>query len=63
MPRPKGHNDYCQRCEDFNTVLDGVCCACGWNVIEKREATTEEMERASARLQIGIDELKSYFDK
>ncbi len=59
---PKGQNDYCPECEEFNAVLGGVCCRCGWNVKESRQATDEEVEAAAGRLDAGIAKLREFLD-
>jgi hypothetical protein len=63
MKRSRGVNDYCQSCEEFNAVLDGVCCQCGWHVAENRQATPDEIERVSGELQRSIDELNRFLGK
>lgn len=52
--RSKGRNDYCVNCEEFNTVLNGVCCRCAWNVKENRVATDEEVVEAENILDEAI---------
>lgn len=56
-------NDYCERCEEFNTILDGVCCKCTWNIIEKRMATQEEIKAVENKLEKGISNLDKFLEE
>ena len=56
---PKGRNDYCQHCEEFNTILDGLCCICLWHVVDNRQSTEEEQNKAKAKLDTAINQLNA----
>ena len=58
MNQHKGRNDYCVNCGEFNTVLHGVCCKCGWNVIESKPATEAEMEACKSDLDDAVEQMK-----
>lgn len=58
----KGTNDYCPHCEEFNTVLDSVCCKCGNNIHKGRPATIEEKEEVVSKLDDAIDQFKKILE-
>ena len=59
----KGKNDYCAKCEEFNTVLDGVCCRCCTNVTDGTPATDEQVAAVARKLDAAAAELRRVLEK
>ena len=53
-------DSYCRKCSAKNSLLNGLCCKCGYHSEEDREGTLTEKKDAIAQMDAAIADMKKF---